>query len=81
MSGSLGARADSSGSGSVSGAGFEAFGSSPALIALAMRTAWYLAYLILERFSCSNGAQIWHNSRNVAAAKKVSAVCLSSKVG
>lgn len=53
------------------------FGSSPALIAFAIRKAWYFAYFILEATAGSRGPQIWQSSKKVADARKVSAVCLS----
>lgn len=56
--------------------GLEVFGSSPAFIAFIIRTAWYLAYLILEAVSASGWPHAWPRSRKVAAAWKVSAVCL-----
>lgn len=49
-------------------AGFDKLGSSPALMALAIRSAWYLAYLILDAISGSRGPQICKSSRKVAAA-------------
>lgn len=56
--------------------GFVAFGSSLALMALTMRSAWYLANLVLEVIS---GSLFFHTdmtSRKVDAARRVSAVCL-----
>jgi hypothetical protein len=51
-----------------SGTGFESLGSWPAFNALAMRRAWYLAYLILAAFSDSISPQFWSRSKKVAAA-------------
>lgn len=62
--------------GSCSITGLVALGSSPALTALAIRRAWYFAYLTLEDVSGSSFSQTWRSSRNAAAANKVSAVCL-----
>lgn len=73
-SGSLSAGLSSS-SGSFT-AGFVALGSSPALSAFAILSAWYLANLILAATSGSGGFQICRSSRKVAAAWNVSAVCL-----
>lgn len=58
--------------------GFVALGSSPALIALAILTAWYLEYLDLAVISGSTGAQMdmLRMSRKVDAAWNVSTVCL-----
>ena len=60
----------------VSCTGFVAFGSSLALIALTMRKAWYFANLVLEVISGSLFFHIDMISRNVDAARRVSAVCL-----
>ena len=48
-------------------------------MALAIRRAWYLANLIFEAVSAPRGPQIWHNSKKVAEAEKVSAVCLRGR--
>lgn len=68
-----------SSSSSCFGAGLLSFGSSPALIALTIRTAWNLANLILPAISGS-APQIEQSSRKVAAARKVSAVCLEPQL-
>jgi hypothetical protein len=67
----------STSSSSCFGAGFVSFGSSPALNALTIRTAWNLANLILPAISGSRGPQMETSSRKVAAAWNVSAVCLA----
>jgi hypothetical protein len=64
----------------VSCTGFVAFGSSLALMAFTMRSAWYFANLILEVISGSLFFHIDMISRNVDAARRVSAVCLSKFV-
>lgn len=65
-SGSCGSRAGAcSCRGVVSGVGFDRLGSSPALMAFAMRRAWNLANLILAAISGSSGGQIWRSSRKV----------------
>ena len=60
--------------------GLVAFGSSPALMALMILTAWYLANRIFAATSWSGGPQIWHSSRKVAAAWHASAVCLAELI-
>lgn len=59
---------------STSGAG--RFGSSPALSAFAILLAWYFANTIFFEFSAFIGPNIFWSSKNVAAARNVSAVCL-----
>ena len=54
--------------------GLLAFGSSPALMALMMRRAWYFAYLVFEATSGSSFFQMLRMSRKVEAAMSVSAV-------
>ena len=56
--------------------GFDSFGSFPSFNALTIRTAFHFAYLIFDCVSASGGAQMLTSSRKVAAAWKVSAVCL-----
>lgn len=56
--------------------GFVSFGSFPSLIALAIRTAFHLANLILAWISASGVPHILTSSRKVAEAWNVSAVCL-----
>lgn len=48
--------------------GFDKFGSSPALTAFAIRTAWNLATLVLAAISGSGVDQMFVSSRNAAAA-------------
>lgn len=74
-SGSLGSRG---GVGCASCIGFDRFGSSPALSALAMRRAWNLAYFDFAAISgCRGFCHMLSRSRKVAAAWYVSTVCLS----
>lgn len=73
---SFGSRAGNSSSGAASCLGFDSFGSLPSFNAFAILTAFHFAYLILACVSPSAGPQILISSRNVAAAWKVSAVCL-----
>jgi hypothetical protein len=76
-SGSFGSRASSEvSSGGVSLTGLVRFGSSPALVALRMRRAWYFAYLVLDVISGSSFFHIESMSRNAEAARRVSAVLL-----
>jgi len=76
-SGSFGSNADGDmGCCGVSCTGFVALGSSLALIALTMRSAWYLANFVLEVISGSLFFHIDMISRKVDAARRVSAVCL-----
>jgi hypothetical protein len=56
--------------------GFVALGSSPALMALRMRSAWYFAYFVFAAISGSLFFHIDIISRNVDAARSVSTVCL-----
>lgn len=76
-SGSLGSRGCKSTSGSGSGLGFDSLGSFPSLIAFTIRTAFHFAYLIFACASCEGSPHMLSNSKNVAAARNVSAVCLS----
>jgi len=71
---SLGSRAEEEAAGGVSCTGLERLGSSPALRAFAMRRAWYFANFDFAVISCSRVPQILSMSRNVAAARNVSAV-------
>jgi hypothetical protein len=70
---SIGGEARSSG---VSLTGFVRFGSSPALMALRMRRAWYFAYFVLDVISGSSFFHMVRISRNVEAASRVSTVLL-----
>lgn len=74
-SGSVGSRTGGKAASSASSSftGLVRFGSSPALTAFSMRSAWYLAYLILDVIS-SSFFQTDRTSRNVAAARRVSVV-------
>jgi hypothetical protein len=63
----------------VSCTGFEAFGSSFAFMALTMRRAWYFENFIFDVISGSFSFHIDSTSRNVAAARSVSVVCLSNQ--
>jgi len=68
-SGSFGSNSiGSPGLGDASTVGLLRFGSSPALMALAIRRAWYFAYFIFEEISGLGGPHIWLRSRKVAAA-------------
>lgn len=79
-SGSSGSKAGGDAARWVSCTGFVALGSSPALIALRMRRAWYLAYFVFAAISASLFFQTDIISRNVEAARRVSTVCLSKIV-
>lgn len=70
---SLGSRAEGEAAGG-SCTGLERLGSSPALMAFAMRRAWYFANFDFAVTSCSRAPQILSMSRKVAAARNVSAV-------
>ena len=59
--------------------GLERFGSSPDLIALTILMAWNFPYLIFCIYSDSIGPQIANKSKNVVAARNVSAVCLVTR--
>jgi hypothetical protein len=76
-SGSLGSNAGGDmGWSCVSCTGFDALGSSLALMALTMRRAWYFANFVLDVISGSLFFHIDIISRKVEAARSVSAVCL-----
>lgn len=72
-----GSKGSSAGSTSSSlGLGFDSLGSLPSRMALRMRAAFHFANLIFWRTSGSGVPHSWVRSKNVAAASKVSAVCL-----
>lgn len=80
-SGSSGSKAGGdTGCSGVSCTGLVALGSSPALIALRMRRAWYFAYFVFAAISASLFFHIDIISRKVDAARSVSTVCLSTPV-
>lgn len=75
-----GSRGSSAGSSSSSlGLGFDSLGSFPSRMALRMRAAFHFANLIFWRTSGSGVPHSWVRSKKVAAASKVSAVCLEKK--
>lgn len=59
--------------------GFDSLGSVPSLIALRIRAAFHLENTIFFCISSSMGSHILRSWKNVAAASKVSAVCLRNK--
>ena len=74
-SGSLGSSAGkASSAGSIFG--FDSFGSFPSFNALIILIAFHFAYLIFAVVSASGDPHMLTSSRKVAAAWKVSAVCL-----
>jgi hypothetical protein len=62
----------------VSLTGLVRFGSSPALMALRMRSAWYFAYLVLDATSGSSFFHMERMSRKAEAARSVSTVLLAA---